>query len=1138
MTLCAPAAAQSPQVEYISEEPDLILSAAQTFGALGFDTSVRPPGRPALPIRIGDRVYRKGLGTHAVSEILIALEGDYLLFEADARVHWEEADAGSVVFQVFVDSVKRFDSGVMRKRDPARHIRVPVRGARLLRLVVTDAGDGITCDGANWAEARLTRDPARPRPSADAQPLDLAPFARVVASDPARREGTRAGRLEEFPAEDIFPEQEIAPRADGLYDAPASPGGERCIGLVWAERRVLTEAGVTFAAGSPLPAPRGARVEYWSSQGRSDDWSSIGQTPWQGAWAELPGALTANGNRWTYRIEDGVPEFRDRTGTLKLRWIFPPSPHPIRIQSLSAKGHSTTAVDTFRLEREHPAPGKPARIEVYNGFLLNGGAETTECAWNTGAPLTLTLRHTVRARNADRAILRIRLSDGAFGVPLADVLAQGCVYVRDFGLFVTRVPGGPTLAQYKRRIAGRRTVQERVRGLPDQTFARAKRNLLNPVQSNDPLLLSLACDNAKFMVDKTGVIHAQQPEPLDVSPRFGSGKNEGLRRRLYKGWLPSPIITVRDGGLVYRQQTCVVPMDVPTEELHGRPLCVSEYTIENPGDAPVRATLSLTFTGGASSAPLTSLASTPGAVQVRQGDRLAAVVRAWDGMALESQGSVVTLSADVPARGRLRCVLQMPGTRVPADEYPAFMQASDPRRALESYWAGKLAPAMRVETPEPMLNDLIRASQVHCLLAARSRNDGALVEPWCASMAYGALDTEAQPVILGMDALGHADFARRSLDYFLGLFRPDGVLTPSYTLVGTGQCLWTLGEHYRLTGDREWLRKAAPILERACRWIIAQRAKTKRLDARGQPVPEYGLMPPGVLADWNRYAFYFYANGYFYAGLRAAAQALADIRWSGAGELLKEAEAYRRDILRAYRWNQARMPAVPLSNGTWVPAYPSSLYCFGLTSDFYQGPSAFGHDVEVGGQHLLVHGVLPPDGPDARWMTDFMEDYWFLEYPGFYHYPIRERRDGWFDFGGFARMQPYYARNANISALRDDVRPFLRTYFNSFFPTLSADTLALWEHVSPVWGAWNKTHETGWFLWQTQAMLAQGYVAATVRPPSRKRPSAIVLRLRHPAGKKLRRVLVNGAPYADFDPEKEMVRLKPAGTPITVRAEY
>ena len=53
-----------------------------------------------------------------------------------------------------------FDSGVVSDQvaGHAVEIDVDIRGAETLYLVVTDAGDGITCDFANWAEPRLTTD--------------------------------------------------------------------------------------------------------------------------------------------------------------------------------------------------------------------------------------------------------------------------------------------------------------------------------------------------------------------------------------------------------------------------------------------------------------------------------------------------------------------------------------------------------------------------------------------------------------------------------------------------------------------------------------------------------------------------------------------------------------------------------------------------------------------------------------------------------------------------------------------------------------------------------------------------------------------------------------------------------------------
>ena len=119
-----------------------------------------------------------------------------------------------------------------------------------------------------------------------------------------------------------------------------------------------------------------------------------------------------------------------------------------------------------------------------------------------------------------------------------------------------------------------------------------------------------------------------------------------------------------------------------------------------------------------------------------------------------------------------------------------------------------------------------------------------------------------------------------------------------------------------------------------------QRAKTKRLDADGEKVPEYGLMPPGVTADWERYAYRFFNDAQYCHGLEAVAQALAAIGHPDAPALLADAKQYREDLLRAYRWTQARCPVVALGNGTWVPNHPAMLDIFGNVEEMVPAEDA------------------------------------------------------------------------------------------------------------------------------------------------------------------------------------------------------
>jgi hypothetical protein len=127
----------------------------------------RSPGEDAandgLPIKIGRITYAKGLGVHPASELTFSINKQYERFTAVVGIDDEllidgcaPMWPGSVVFQVFADGTKMFDSGVLSVWSPPKTVEVDVRGKSALRLVVGDAGDGYICDHADWADAKLT----------------------------------------------------------------------------------------------------------------------------------------------------------------------------------------------------------------------------------------------------------------------------------------------------------------------------------------------------------------------------------------------------------------------------------------------------------------------------------------------------------------------------------------------------------------------------------------------------------------------------------------------------------------------------------------------------------------------------------------------------------------------------------------------------------------------------------------------------------------------------------------------------------------------------------------------------------------------------------------------------------------------
>lgn len=1190
--------AQTPKVEYLSDIPDRIEFSQQAWGVLGYDTAAYVPGVEALKMQIKDKHYTKGIGSHAPGEIIVNLDGQYSLFEAEVGVQWQSGNVGSVGFQAYVDGRKAFDSGVVHERDAARPMRIPVEGAMELRLVMNDGGDGISCDVANWAEARLTRS-VHPLSRTINDCVDIGPFGRVMAWDPSRMDGVHANRLQEFPAEDVFLGTDLFPAHDGTYESAAYHDGRQCIGLQWLERRRLTRVEMEFADGQAIPSPESVEVQHWQM---SAGGGSPGGSAWQGHWLPTKGTIVRDGNKLVLDMA-GKDNPALLVGVLKVRWILPSSSRPAEVRRLGAFTKSRWQTADILLQTEKPMPGKFGEIELYNCNSIGSG-DPIHLKWDLAKPMSLKVKYALTARwKADRSVIRLRLPSGAFGVGVDDVVKNGCVYVKDLGFFAAQEPVKCGLDAYRRKIARRETVLESVSRMPDQSFEHALATVHTPPQDLGPTMLSLACDNRKFVVERGGAIYFDDkpsvynyidyqwgvPYACRIDPTFGSGKSAVAERHLTDGWMPIPCMELRDGGLTYRQRTLVAPFGheaTPTELgwVSYRPLGVAEYTIRNAGSHAADASISLRFTADVESKQPATVRATSQGAAIEKSGKLIGLLSCPESLKCKIDGNSVAIVGSVPANSDARCVLYMPRWDAATADALALVPAVDTLVAdTKGYWKRVMAPAMKVQVPDEVLSDVITASQMHIMLAARN-GDGKSVAPWIGSINYGPLESEGHSPVRGMAFTGQEDFARRALEYYIGKYNKEGFLTTGYTIVGTGWHLWTLSEYYALTQDKDWMRRIAPEVARVCRWIMAQREKTKKLDSRGERVLEYGLMPPGAMADWEVFAPYFYANGNFYAGLNGAAHALADIGYPGAGEMIANADEFRKEIIRAFHSVQSIAPVFPLRDGTWVPEYPTHPFAPMPVDDLYPGED-FGrswcYDVEIGAHHLVPQGVLDPNSKDVSWMMNHMEDVYFLHEGWLAYKPELVTKD-WYDFGGFAKVQPYYARTAEVYAMRDDVKAFIRSYFNTLPTLLNKEDLSLWEHFHAS-GAWNKTHETGYFLHQTRTMLLtergeelwlapfvtnnwmkdgmvvaisdaptrfgkmgyriashvkEGYIEATIDPPTRNAPKEIVMRLRHPEGQKMRSVTVTGAEHYSFDAAKETISVIPGAGRITIRAQY
>ncbi|MFJ2705787.1 NPCBM/NEW2 domain-containing protein [Streptomyces sp. NPDC087428] len=132
------------------------LSASNGYGPVEKDTS---NGESAAgdgnPLTIGGEVYAKGLGVHADSTVEYYAGGACDTVTARVGVDDEKGAKGSVAFEIWADGTRAASTGVLTNAMPAQPVSADVSGAQVVRLVVTDGGDGDDSDHADWGDLRI-----------------------------------------------------------------------------------------------------------------------------------------------------------------------------------------------------------------------------------------------------------------------------------------------------------------------------------------------------------------------------------------------------------------------------------------------------------------------------------------------------------------------------------------------------------------------------------------------------------------------------------------------------------------------------------------------------------------------------------------------------------------------------------------------------------------------------------------------------------------------------------------------------------------------------------------------------------------------------------------------------------------------
>jgi hypothetical protein len=108
-----------------------------------------------LPLRVGEKSYEKGIGTHCPSEIVFDLGGRIKRFSCLVGVNAEADGAAILVFRVFADGQKLYESPYMSPIMEPLPVDLDVAGKKSLCLEVAAYGN---YGPADWLEIKMERE--------------------------------------------------------------------------------------------------------------------------------------------------------------------------------------------------------------------------------------------------------------------------------------------------------------------------------------------------------------------------------------------------------------------------------------------------------------------------------------------------------------------------------------------------------------------------------------------------------------------------------------------------------------------------------------------------------------------------------------------------------------------------------------------------------------------------------------------------------------------------------------------------------------------------------------------------------------------------------------------------------------------
>ncbi|MBI2915047.1 MAG: hypothetical protein HYY08_03865 [Firmicutes bacterium] len=296
-------------------------------------------------------------------------------------------------------------------------------------------------------------------------------------------------------------------------------------------------------------------------------------------------------------------------------------------------------------------------------------------------------------------------------------------------------------------------------------------------------------------------------------------------------------------------------------------------------------------------------------------------------------------------------------------------------------WRNLLGRAIRVKIPDLAVERAFYAC-LGDLFIMREPAVGGCIATVPGTESYRAASSgETAIVSVALDQVGLHEEAAAGYQMCLDQQEADGAWADPRGWAHLMWCMsgfkaWAVIEHYRLTGDRDYLAKVYPRMVASSRWQERQRARTRVMEGGERPLT-YGLMPRGMgdcglKDDDDMYGVFLPHNIWAVFADRHSVQAAEILgRTEDLAELHEIFEVAREDLLQALERG-----AIAEEGYRWIPGVPGKR-CGSrwgvLNSLFPCGILPADHELISGTIQHLESSLSPGGLPlHTGWMTDGM----------------------------------------------------------------------------------------------------------------------------------------------------------------------